>query len=85
MSIRYVDRWEGSALNSNPRADCYSFRIDDAADYAALPTPTATGTVVEGSGTVTVLAGVGSDVLSQDQTIIGELQSDGAWHLLGGT
>lgn len=85
MAIRYVDRWESPALNPVNGANCFAFRIDDIDDYNALPTPTEEGTVVEGGGTISVLAGVGSEVLSQDQTIIGELQSDGAWHRLGGT
>lgn len=36
MAIRYVNRWKGSPLNPTPGVDCFDFRIDGEADYAAL-------------------------------------------------
>lgn len=83
MAIRYVDRWDSPALKPVSDADCFAFRIDSIDDYNVLPTPTVPADVVEGDGTISLCAGVGSEVLSQDQTIIGELQSDGEWHRLG--
>lgn len=83
MSIRYVDRWESPALNS-VSINCFAFRIDDMTDFAALPTPTVAADIVDGATTVSLRADVGSEVLSDDMTIVGELQSDGTWHRLGG-
>jgi hypothetical protein len=84
MSIRYVDRWQSNARKPVSNIDCFAFRIDNATDFAALPTPTTPANVVEGSGTVSLYADVGSTVVSDDMTITGELQSDNLWHQLGG-
>ena len=64
----------------------WDFRIDGESDYAALPTPTKQGTIAKpDGGTFQIYAAVGSTVASDDLAILGELQSDGAWHKIGVT
>lgn len=49
-----------------------------------LPTPTVSATIIDRGGTDTVYADIGSTVMSDDTTIVGELQSDELWHKIGG-
>ena len=85
MAIRFISKSIVDVTDVDHSVILASFRITNLADYNSLPTQTVAGTVVdEGGATFECYAATGSVVASDDLAIIGELQSDGAWHKLGG-
>lgn len=85
MAIRFISKSIVDVTDVDHSVILASFRITNLADYNALPTQTVAGTVVDEDGTTfQTFAAVGSTVVSDDLEIIGELQSDGVWHRIGG-
>ena len=85
MAIRYTSKSIVDVTDVAHGVILAAFRITNEADYNTLPTPSVAGTVVDEDGTTfQTFAAVGSTVVSDDLEIIGELQSDGVWHKIGG-